>query len=178
METKEKRISYSTAKLAKKIGFSELCTTAYNDKGEVRENIDARNWNRHIFKFTESGEKKAHYTERPTQSMLRDYLWKTHKIWIEVTLHENYFHGSVKQIMRNKTIIITEPIYFDQNPYNVMEEILKDSLAYVISQQNTVIKGKEIRKTIVVKEIKKKTNKKQKESFFESWDKVIKNIKL
>ena len=70
---KEQLISFETAKLAKKKGFSGICPNWFNNAGVEQGLVD-----------TVAMENLETVIYRPTQSLLQKWLWDTHTIWVGV----------------------------------------------------------------------------------------------
>lgn len=74
---KEQIISFSTAKLAKEKGFSEMCTAYYTSS--TGNGLIARSFNQNKIHL-----KYGKYCSAPTQSLLQKWLREVHKVEIQI----------------------------------------------------------------------------------------------
>ena len=110
-----KLVSLETAKLAKKLGFDEICSYGYNQVTDGLINMNNLN-------------SEDILTSAPTQSLLQKWLRETHKIRVFVeqsvqgifkyTIHKWNYDNSVGKWQR-----ISHP-----NSYNTYEEALEAGL--------------------------------------------------
>jgi len=73
-------VSFKIAKLAKEKGFDvNVMDCYYKDKTFVPGTMFNNSW---LANYNIDDDRYS----APTQSLLRDWMWKKHKIWVEVTL--------------------------------------------------------------------------------------------
>lgn len=120
----DKLVEFETAKLAKEVGFDELCSTWFDKNGRSEE-------------YTVLGKNSqgmiAFYT-RPTQSLLQRWLREVHNIIIVIYYEDNTWCTEISNLPYN---FADHDIFGGNATY---EEALEVGLAYGLEKLFNLIK--------------------------------------
>lgn len=86
-------VSFELAKKLKEIGFDVSLNEYYSsrlDKEPTKANLK-RDWN------GDFKQRIPNLCTAPTQALAQMWFWKAHKLWIEITLWDNYFVYVIKE---------------------------------------------------------------------------------
>ena len=135
---KDQLIEFDTAVLAKKKGFNIPTNTYFRERNkEPYINMSfSEDWN------SNERERLDYFSiriSRMTQSLLQQWLWNKHKLWIDICLWDGFFSYMIKEFTpisetdsgRNYYVFPRGKQGTDEDPFKALEAGLIEALNYI-----------------------------------------------